>query len=392
MSDLKIDRKYLIGTLAELLDIPSPTGMTDGAVHYVSEKLEKLGIEVELTRRGAIRGTMKGRKNSPDRAVVAHLDTLGAAVRTLKPNVRVSVMPVGTWSARFAEGARVTIFCDDDKSYRGTILPLKASGHAYNEGVDTQPCAWSNLEVRINAVCRSLNDLVALGVKVGDHVAVDPIPEIQEDGFINARHLDDKAGVAVVLAAVKAIRDAGLELPVDCHPLFTISEETGIGASSVLHQDVAEMVAVDNGVIAPNQNTNELGVTIAMQDASGLFDWHLTRHLLALCRENGIAHGRDVFEFYRSDAAAALEAGNDIRTALVCFGLDGSHGWERVHVESLEAVSRLLAAYMLSPPVFKRDKKELGSIKGFPDEQVPEDGFEASEEAATFKPSQEPGS
>ncbi|MDX1268012.1 MAG: nicotinate-nucleotide--dimethylbenzimidazole phosphoribosyltransferase, partial [Oceanisphaera sp.] len=41
--------------------------------------------------------------------------------------------------------------------------------------------------------------------------------------------------------------DAGVELPVDCHPLFTISEEVGSGASAILHGDVAEMLTLDNG-------------------------------------------------------------------------------------------------------------------------------------------------
>ncbi|MGN7613201.1 osmoprotectant NAGGN system M42 family peptidase [Magnetococcales bacterium HHB-1] len=376
MKNLKFDRAYLKETLNALLEIPSPTGMTDGVVHHISQRLQSLDIPVELTRRGAIRATLKGRHQQPDKAVVAHLDTLGALVKRLKDNGRVAIAPIGHWAARFAEGARVTIFCDDDHSYRGVILPLKASGHAYNEEVDTQPCNWPNLEIRIDTRCRSVEDLFRLGIKVGDHVAVDPVPEFNENGYINARHLDDKAGVAAVMTAIKAIRDAGLVPDVDCHALFTLSEETGTGASSVLHQDVAEMVAVDNGVIAPDQNTSEYGATIAMQDASGLFDWHLTRHLLKLCSQHRIRHRRDVFTFYRSDAAAALEAGNDIRTALVCFGLDGSHGWERTHIKSLEAVAQLLAAYMLSSPVFTRDKQELGAVEGFPKNQVPEDGYE----------------
>ena len=57
MKNIEIDRAYLSRTLQELLEIPSPTGMTDGVVHYVSECLEKMGVAVELTRRGAIRGT-----------------------------------------------------------------------------------------------------------------------------------------------------------------------------------------------------------------------------------------------------------------------------------------------------------------------------------------------
>jgi hypothetical protein len=37
-----------------------------------------------------------------------------------------------------------------------------------------------------------------------------------------------------------------------------------------------------------------------------------------------------------------------------------------VHIDSLIAVARLIAIYMASPPVVARDKKDLGSIEGFP--------------------------
>jgi putative aminopeptidase FrvX len=88
-----------------------------------------------------------------------------------------------------------------------------------------------------------------------------------------------------------------------------------------------------------------------MQDQSGPFDWHLSRRLIRICQEHAIVHSRDVFRHYRSDAAAALEAGNDIRTALVCFALDSSHGYERTHIDSLDAVARLIALYMQMPPL-----------------------------------------
>jgi putative aminopeptidase FrvX len=122
--------------------------------------------------------------------------------------------------------------------------------------------------------------------------------------------------------------------------------------------------------VAEGQYTCERGVTISMQDSSGPFDWHLTRRLLELCASEGIEHSRDVFRYYRSDAAAALEAGNDIRTALVCFGLDASHGHERVHIDSLDALSRLLISYMTSPPLFLRDRKQLGPLADFPPAEV----------------------
>ena len=372
---LGVDMDYLRRVLEELLEIPSPTGFTDNIVHYACSALSELDIPYELTRRGAIRANLDGRQRTPDRAVVAHLDTLGAMVKRLKDNGRLEIVPIGTWSPRFAEGCRVTVF-SEDHPFRGTVLPLKASGHTYNREIDTQPTDWRNLEIRIDAHCSSRDELDAFGFNVGDFVAVDPMTEFGPNGFVNSRHLDDKAGVAALLAAARAIKASGEELPVDCHLILTIAEEVGVGVSGTLHGDIAEMVSVDNGTVAPGQNTAEYGVTIATQDSSGPFDYHLVRKLIALCEDHEIPFSRDVFRYYRSDSASALEAGNDIRTALICFGLDASHGYERVHEDSLEALARLIAHYILSEPAIARDKLELGPIEGFPTQPETDAGTE----------------
>ncbi|NYZ11096.1 osmoprotectant NAGGN system M42 family peptidase [Azospirillum sp. RWY-5-1] len=364
-----IDMDYLTGFLRRLLEIPSPTGYTDEIVHFCGQELRRLGIPFELTRRGAIRADIPGQQSRPDRAIVAHVDTLGAMVKMLKPNGRLELVSIGTWSARFAEGARCTIFTDRG-SYRGTILPLKASGHTFNTEIDTQPVAWDNVELRVDAVCSSEVDLVRHGFNIGDFVAIDPQPEFTGTGFINSRHLDDKAGVAVMFAAAKAVLDARVPLPVDCHLLLTISEEVGSGASAVLHQDVTEMVTIDNATPAPGQNSRESGVTVAMADSTGPFDYHLTQKLLRLCREHDIRHQRDIFRYYRCDSAAAIEAGNDIRTALVCFGVDSSHGYERTHVNALRSLAELIALYMQSEPAVERDRMGMGPLAGFPHQPV----------------------
>jgi len=367
MKDLTIDSEYLCRVLKELLETPSPTGMTDHAVKLVCTELERLEIPFELSRRGAIRTDLKGQRSTPDRAIVAHLDTLGAIIKGFHAaNGWPRLAPIGHWAARFAEGARVTVFSDDERRTTGTILPLKASGHTYGEEIDSQPAAWCNLELRLDAPVFNEKDVRALGINVGDIVAVDAQPQFTSTGYIKSRHLDDKAGVAAVLTAAKALREEKAALPMDCHLLFTISEEVGVGASHVLHGDVAEMVSIDNGTIASGQYTREDGVTIAMQDSSGPFDWHLSRSIIHICKRFGITHSRDVFNHYRSDSAAALEAGNDIRTALVCYGLDASHGYERVHIDSLLAVARLIALYAQSPALFERDSEALGPLGDLP--------------------------
>ena len=365
MERISPDMNYVRRVLRELLDIPSPTGFTDEAVRYTCETLETLDIPYEMTRRGAIRANLDGEINNPDRSIVVHLDTLGAMVRGLKENGRLSLTPIGTWSSRFAEGARAVVYADNAR-FTGTILPIKASGHTYNDEIDTLPVSWDTVEMRIDHPLYSRRDLEKLGINVGDFISLDPDTHMPETGFICSRYLDDKAGVAVLLAVARQIREERIRLPVDCHLLFTISEEVGSGASGVLHGDVAEMVTIDAGPSAPGQNTDEYGVTICLKDSSGPFDYHLTHKLLGLCSEFDVAHKRDVFRYYRCDSASAIEAGNDIRTALVCFGTDATHGYERCHEHSLIALGELLGFYLQSEPTFRRDSNVLeNSVEDF---------------------------
>jgi len=363
---MKNSNAYLLNQLISMLQIPSPSGYTDQIVHYVCNELDALDIPYNVTRRGAIRATLSGKGSALDRAVCVHLDTLGAMVSRLKSNGRLAIRPIGTWSSRFAEGARVTVFTEG-REFRGRVLPLKASGHVYGDAVDTQPVSWDQIEVRVDARCHNKADLEAKGFCPGDFIAVDPCPEIDDqEGFINARHLDDKAGAAVLLSVARTICGSGIVLPVDCHLLFTINEEVGLGATEVLHNDITEMIVIDSAMTAPGQNSTEYDATLVMMDQSGPFDYHLNRKLADLCRKNDIAFNKDLFEFYRSDAASAIEAGSDIRTALVGFGVDASHGYERTHISSLKQVESLILAYVQSAPTFNRDKDEMSSITGFP--------------------------
>ncbi len=360
----KIDADYLKAVLSKLLSVPSPTGYTDAIVHCVCDELDELGIPFSATRRGAILGLYKGAKSEGARAIVSHLDTLGATVKRIKENGRLEMVPIGTWSARAAETTRCTIFTDEG-FFRGTVLPLKASGHTFNDEIDTQGVGWDHVEIRIDADVADRAGVEALGVNVGDTVAFDPGTEMLDNGYIVSRHLDDKAGVASMLAAMKAMVDLKVEVPVDIHFIFTITEEVGSGASSVLLEDVVAMVSVDNGTTAPGQNSAETGVTIGMADSVGPFDYYLTRKLIRLCESERIPYQRDVFRYYRSDSASAIGGGADVRTALITFGIDASHSYERIHVNALESIAGLVCAYARSPVEIARDTEELADLEGF---------------------------
>jgi len=365
---LRIDREYLERVLVELLEIPSPTGRTDHVQQYVGERLKALDLPFQVNRRGAILASIDGTRDDVDRTVVVHTDTIGCMVEGIKPNGRLKIRPIGTHSARFAEGVLVRVFTDDlDTMITGTVLPLKASGHRWNEEVDTQGVGWEHVEVRLDERVDDAAGVRALGIEIGDFVALMSIPIITPNGFVKARHLDDKAGVAAVLAAFKAVTEAGVPLRVNAHLLVTCTEEIGHGASHGVDPRVAEIVSVDTAVVAQDQQSREDVVCVAMADGVGPFDYHLTRRLTQLASEHDIPCVRDVFGYYRSDLAAAIESGADARAALLAFGVDATHGHERTHMDGLVHLAELLAIYLQTDLVFPEwDASDHGDLEAFP--------------------------
>ncbi len=336
--------------LALLLAIPSPTGMCREISSEVERQIAGFGLTVEHKRDGAIVATIEGKhKSAPALGYVAHLDTLGAQVKRVKRNGRLELVRVGAWSARFAEGARGKIHTDAGE-LTGTILPLKASGHAFGKEVDELPVSWNHVEMRIDATVHDREGATGLGVKAGDFVSIDPHPEFLENGYLVSRFLDDKAAVASVLVAARELLK-GARPPRDIHLMFTVSEETGTGASGLVSPDVGDIVALDIGIVAPGQESREEELAICMADAFGPYNRELSLEMEAVCKQASIPVNRDIFRFYKSDLSSARLSGMDARMALMTFGVDSSHGYERTHIRSLEALTEFLIAFARKSPL-----------------------------------------
>jgi putative aminopeptidase FrvX len=161
--------------------------------------------------------------------------------------------------------------------------------------------------------------------------------------------------VAAVLVALRCIVEQKLELPSDIYVLFTVTETVGSGAGSAILPEVSELVTVDFASVPASEALTFDSLTIAYGDASGPYDYHLTAHLQQLANDAGIPCQRRVLAASHNDAAAALAAGHDVRTAVVAYAGDATHSVERTHFSSLKNMARLLISYMCSDPTFAHD-------------------------------------
>ena len=332
--------------LVQLLKTPSPTGDTEAALAFIADACAELPVTRHYPRKGGLLLSWDGDDTSP-RALTAHVDTLGAMVKEIKSNGRLRLTAIGGFDWHTLEGEGCTVMTRDQRAYRGSILPTKASVHIYGEETRKLKRVAENYEVRLDARTEDEDETYDLGIEVGDFVHIDPRVEVNE-GFIRSRHLDDKAGVAAIYGALLALHRAGFEPRYRLDALISSYEEVGHGAASGWAGDVEELVAVDMAAAGGDQNSDEFSVGICAKDSGGPYHLGLRRRLETLAQLHEIPYRVDVYPYYGSDGETAWRAGADLQVALLGPGVDASHAYERTHVDSLAATIRLLVAYLLS--------------------------------------------
>jgi len=348
MSLPEIDAQYLLQMLSSLLNTPSPTGFTGRAIALTEQALRQYPeLELSRTRKGALVVTWPGLRSDAPRALTAHADTLGAMVKEIKPNGRLKLTKVGGFAWNTVEGEGCTVFTNSGETLRGSILLVKASAHVHSAQVNDLKRDDDNIEVRLDARTLSADETRLLGIQVGDFVAFDPRLEIT-DGFVRSRHLDDKACVACLLAAVKALHDAGLQPVQRTTLLISNYEEVGHGAAAGFPPDLAELVTVDMAAVGEGQTSDEFHATLCVKDTGGPYHHDLSQRLRGLADQIGIAYKVDIYPFYGSDGEAYWRAGGDVAVALIGPGVDASHSYERTHTDALLATTQWVAAYLLS--------------------------------------------
>ena len=344
----EIKQAEMIDFLTRLLNTPSPTGFTEQAISLCEGTLSTLpGIHLVRTNKGALVGTLPGESDGPWRGLTAHVDTLGAMVKEIKSNGRLKLTKLGGYAWNTVEGEGLTVFTRSGETLRGCLLITKASAHVHGGDVTKTERSDDNMEVRLDARTTSAGETRELGIGVGDFVAFDPRVELK-DGFIRSRHLDDKACVACMLYAAKAIADAGLKPAVTTVLHVSNYEEVGHGAAAGIPGEVNELISVDMAAVGVGQSSDEFHATLCVKDSGGPYHHGLSQRLLALAENYEIPHQVDIYPYYGSDGEAFWRAGGDVALALIGPGVDASHNYERTHIEALMATARWCLAYLLS--------------------------------------------
>src|SRR5215211_3364782 len=348
MSLPAINQEYLVDFLVKLLNIASPTGFAEPAIAFVEQELSQFShLQLARTRKGALVAKWEAQSDLPPIALTAHVDTLGAVVKEIKPNGRLKLSRIGgiQWPSVETEG--VWVFPSSGEKIRGSVLIDTASGHVHGAEGSKTPRDDDHMEVRLDSRTTSEKETRERGINIGDCVAFDPRVEVT-NGFIRSRFLDDKACVANIVAAIKSMVDAALSPARTTYFHISNYEEVGHGAAAGIPPDVAELVTVDMAVVGRGQESDEFNATLCIKDGGGVYHEGLNKKLRLLAEQYSIPYKTDVYVFYGSDGEAFWRAGGDVALALIGPGIDASHNYERAHMDGLNATTNWIMAYLLS--------------------------------------------
>ncbi|WP_019638800.1 M42 family metallopeptidase [Paenibacillus fonticola] len=342
--NIQPNETYILDLLTKLLNTPSPSGFTQRIMKLIATEASALGLPFTQNEKGGALITLKGKDSSRRIALSAHVDTLGAMVRSVTERGTLAITSIGGFMMQSIENEYCMIHTRSSKVYTGTILTTRPSVHVYSDARDFTR-EESHMEIRIDELVSTKEDVLKLGIMAGDYISFDARPVITPSGYVKSRHLDDKASVAALFGLLESSCREGWQPAHDVVLLISNYEEVGHGASSI-PGGIHEMIAVDMGAIGDDLNCKETDVSICAKDSTGPYDYDMTGKLIQLAQRLNIPHSIDIYPHYGSDASAALRGGNNIRAALLGPGVHASHAMERTHKQAIFNTAKLLAAYV----------------------------------------------
>ena len=338
------NENYCLETFKKLLAVDSTTSQYEQIENLLAEMLDEMGYPYERTHKGGLIADLGG--EGEPLVVSAHLDDIGLMVRHINADGTLNVCPVGGLYPFYCITENVRIHTRDGKIFTGCVCRNPNSVHVTEEELRVVPPDFrTNVCVVLDENVKSASDTRALGIETGDMIALDP-RFVYANGYIKSRFVDDKACVAVLLAAMKHIKEKGIKLNRKVYAYFAAYEEIGHG-TVWMPADVKDYLAIDIAPTGPDQNSDERKVSIFCKDSRFPYHWGMTNELREAAIKAGVDYVMDIFTpHYGTDGDASVVAGWDIRHSAIGPGTANSHGYERTHVDGLKNTYGLLMAYL----------------------------------------------
>jgi len=241
----------LLGVCRELSRIAAPAGNEDRLTGALADHLREAGLEPVVDRLGQVAVTFGSeRVEAPVVMVSAHLDELGLTVRAIDPAGMLRVHRLGGIPERVLPGTQLLVHTGVGDL--PAVVGLKS--HHLTPPEDKY-VAQPATELYLDIGTSSRAEAESAGVRVGDPVTYQPRWNELCGGRFSGKSLDDRLGVAALLAYIdRLIADAP---PLRLIVAFSAQEEFNVRGILALVKKFSPDIVV-NVDITPATDTPDL--------------------------------------------------------------------------------------------------------------------------------------
>ena len=337
----------------KLTKVDSPFGYEEPMMSHMLRELAHLCDEVRLTPRGNVVGVQKGTDDgAPSVAVEAHMDQVGFTVTNIDERGFIRFRRVGGAVERALLGQHVRAVTE--KGPVPGVIGVKPGHVTTPEEARTVPPIET---MYIDVGAKTRDEVRSMGIDLGTPMVwAAPALELT-NGLIASPGVDDKAGLAAVIAVADVLKD--VEVPATVYYLAVVEEEGGLrGALSVLYDlDVDMAVAIDttSAGFQPDVNMRDVYYEVGKGPAIHLGEQgrgrvnvvhhHKVREWLKDAAEaEGIPY-QENFQYGGTDAGAMAKTRAGIPTSSIGVPRRYSHSpVEAFYISDLEDVVKVIVA------------------------------------------------
>jgi putative aminopeptidase FrvX len=338
------DFDRLFQTITELVLCHSPSGAEAEINHWLLQKFQALGLEVEIDAADNVIAKIPGQAAGAI-AITAHKDEIGGIVKKVGAAGRVEVRRLGG-AFPWVYGEGVVDLLGDHHTISG-ILSF-GSRHVSHESPqkalqEDEPIRWENAWVETKCTAAELE---TFGIRPGTRMVVGKHRKqpFRLKDYIASYTLDNKASIAILLELAARIKQ-----PV-CDLYLVASSKEEVGAVGAMYfsqrQRLDALIALEICPLSTEYPIEDGDAPVLLsQDGYGLYDETLNAELRQIAATISLPLQLAAISGFGSDGSIAMKNGHVPRAACLGFPTQNTHGYEIAHLGAMVHCIELLHAY-----------------------------------------------
>lgn len=335
--------------LEKLSNTPGVAGFEAPVREAIAGLVTPFVDEMRVDTLGNLIATRRG-KTGFTLMLDAHMDEIGFMVQRIDEQGFISIAPLGGWDERLLPSHLLTIITRDGRRIEGVIGTQPP--HILKPADRDKVIALDDMFLDVGVTTRE--EVAGMGVRVGDPVVVHyPFRRIGKE-TVMGKALDDRAGCAVIIRALEALRDADLEATIVA--AFVVGEERGmIGARTAAFQIEPDMALALEGTAAADipgvpevrqPSAQGKGPAITVADNSFIAPQKMVRALEEIAERAGLPYQYKIPSFGSTDAGAIHQSRGGVLTGVVSVPCRYIHSpFSTCRLSDFDSTWQLLAAF-----------------------------------------------